>query len=609
MSSTILRTGRPGVGSRMEARSWGQRPIRVAAVATGLLLLASLASTPSDAASARSVSVVVRAVPGAVASAERTVARLGGRIGRALPIIDGFAARVPSGAVGLLRGAASVVSATPDAPLQPTTDAYTGGTYDAVADVGSMYNTTRITGAQAFWNAGYTGSGVGVALIDSGVAPVDGLTAPGKVVNGPDLSFESQASNLRYLDTYGHGTHMAGIIGGVSTNAAASGIFADNPAEFVGMAPGARILSLKVADSHGATDVSQVIAAIDWVVQHRNDNGMNIRVLNLSYGTDSNQGYVADPLAYAAEQAWRAGIVVVAAAGNNGYAKTGSLTDPASDPLVVAVGAADTHASVRTTDDTAASFSASALKNDGTIGKRPVDLIAPGTHVVSLRDPNSFIDQTYASTGGVTPDLFRGSGTSQAAAVVSGAAALILQQHPDYTPDKVKKLLTQTATPVGGQPTVRGAGELNLAGALNAPMPYPGSSAPAGQGNGTLEGSRGSSHLTKNGVTLTGDKDIFGSPFRAAAIASLEEQGKSWSGGVWNGKSWSGSGWSGKSWSGTSWNGVSWSDSDWSGKSWSSTSWSGASWSGKSWSNASWTSNDWRGSNWTENVWSGAYWR
>ena len=127
-------------------------------------------------------------------------------------------------------------------------------------------------------------------------------------MNGPDLSLESQNPSLQYLDTNGHGTFMAGIIGGND----------GQPGGYRGVAPDSRILSVKVGDADGGVDVSQVIAAIDWVVQHRHDNGMNIRVINLSYGTNSLQPYTVDPLAYAVEQAWKAGIVVVAAAGNTG---------------------------------------------------------------------------------------------------------------------------------------------------------------------------------------------------------------------------------------------------------------------------------------------------
>ncbi len=158
--------------------------------------------------------------------------------------------------------------------------------------------------------AGFTGKGVGVALVDTGVVPVPGLDS-GNVRLGPDLSFESQAGPYRYLDTFGHGTHMAGIIVGN-----------DPSTGFKGVAPGARLTSVKVGSHDGAVDVSQVIAAVDWVVKHRKDDPANpIRVLNLSYGTDGVQSYQVDPLTHAVENAWRAGIVVVVAAGNRGVAR------------------------------------------------------------------------------------------------------------------------------------------------------------------------------------------------------------------------------------------------------------------------------------------------
>ena len=230
-----------------------------------------------------------------------------------------------------------------------TSGVYAAG-YDPASDVNSMASTTDYTGAQAWWAAGYTGKGVDVALIDSGVSPVEGLNAPGKVIHGPDLSLESQASNLTNLDTFGHGTFMAGLIAG-------------RDAAYRGMAPDARIVSIKVATADGGTDVSQVIAAIDWVVQHRNDNGMNIRVLNLSYGTNSSQWYGVDPLAFAVEQAWDAGIVVVAAAGNSGYQGKGSspaLANPAFDKRIIAVGASDSMGTATLADDTMPDFSAAA---------------------------------------------------------------------------------------------------------------------------------------------------------------------------------------------------------------------------------------------------------
>jgi serine protease AprX len=551
-----------------------------------------------DGAGQRSASVIVRAQPGAAASVEASVTRLGGSVGLRLPIVNGFSARLPEAAVGRLRQQPSVVSVSRNAPVHPLSDSYS-----PAGDGGSMYNVTLASGAQEFWKAGYTGQGVDVAVIDSGVAPVDGLSVAGKVIDGPDLSFESQASNLQYLDSFGHGTHMAGIIAGRASGAV-PGQYVGDQTNFLGMAPDARIVSVKVADAHGATDVSQVIAAISWVVQHRQDNGLNIRVLNLSYGTDSAQHYGDDPLAYAAEQAWKQGIFVVASSGNAGFvAKTGSMMNPGYDPLLMAVGASDPNGTVTTSDDSVPSFSSSGSK-----ARRP-NLVAPGAHIVSLRVPGSLIDQTYSSGGAVTDGLFRGSGTSQAAAVVSGAAALIIQQRPTITPGKLKQLLTSTAVPLSGATReAQGSGELNLAEALSAKTPKePGTPHPS-KGTGSLELSRGSTHLAQNGNTLEGEKDIFGVPFLSATMAQLQASGSSWSAGAWNGSSWSGSSWSGSSWSGSSWSGSSWSGSSWSGSSWSGSSWSGSSWSGSSWSGSSWSGNDWLGSNWADSVWADASW-
>ena len=406
-----------------------------------------------------------------------------------------------------------------------------------------MVNTTAYTGATAWWDAGYTGAGVDVALIDTGVTPVDGLDGASKVVYGPDLSLESQAPALRDLDTNGHGTFMAGLIAAKST-------------EYRGMAPGARIVSVKVGVADGGTDVSQVIAAIDWVVQHRRDGDLNIRIINLSYGTNSAQDYKVDPLAYAAERAWKEGIVVVAAGGNYGFQShmnnAPALADPAIDRYVIAVGAVglewDTSSQA---DDKVPAFSPWPKRG----ATRSVDLIAPGTHIQGLRVPDSYLDQHYPE-GQLGSRYFRGSGTSQSAAIVSGAAALILEKHPGATPDEVKKLLTSTAYEINGKSQAIGGGELQLATTLTAAVPNSIQTWPPSTGTGKLELSRGTDHLTLDGVELTGEQDIFGQHFDSDEMAALKASGSSWSGVKWNGSSWSGSSWSGNSWSGNSWSGA-----------------------------------------------------
>jgi serine protease AprX len=139
--------------------------------------------------------------------------------------------------------------------------------YDPATQNGGMTKVNQLTGATGMWKAGYTGKGIDVAVIDTGVAPVPGLAQSDKVVVGPDLSFESQATSTRYLDSYGHGTHMSGIIAGREVAAASGATYAADTTNFYGMAPDSRILSLKVGDHNGTVDVSQVIAAVNWVTQ------------------------------------------------------------------------------------------------------------------------------------------------------------------------------------------------------------------------------------------------------------------------------------------------------------------------------------------------------
>jgi serine protease AprX len=442
----------------------------------------------------------------------------------------------------------------------------------ATAPLPDMASVGQVVGAPAAWAAGATGQGVDVALLDTGVTPVPGLSGAGKLVYGPDLSLDSQNPSLANWDGYGHGTAMAGIIAG--NDGTADG--------YKGIAPGARLVSVKVGASNGAADVSQIIAGIDWVTEHAHTDGLNIRVLNVSLGTDSVQSYQVDPLAKAADNAWRHGIVVVVSAGNDGSA-VNYVADPAMDPTILAVGASDTQGTVGIADDTVASFS-----QRGT-GNRHADLVAPGTYVMGLLSPNSTIANAYPNA--VFGNRFlRGSGTSQAAAITSGVVADLLSARPNLTPDQVKALLVSTAGKTAtGNPNFVGAGEVQLAAALTAAVPYSAQFFAPAQGTGTLEGARGSGHVTANGVTLQGEQDIFGHGWNSAQMAAAETNGSTWSGGVYNGSTWSGSTWSGSTWSGSTWSGSTWSGSTWSGSTWSGSTWSGSTWSGDMWLGATWT--------------------
>jgi serine protease AprX len=579
------------------------KPKTVVVIAMSLLI-ALLAAGSAPAAAHRTaagvqtmVSLIVRRSPGSGTTADAQVRDLDGTVDRQLGIVDGFSATVPAAAVPALRRSASVLSATENARGHALSTAY-----DPATDLGSTHNTALVTGAQDWWKLGLTGRGVTVALVDTGVVKVDGLRTSGKVIYGPDLSFETNAPNLRNLDTYGHGTHMASIIAGRDDAAVAP---FTNPANFVGIAPEAKILSVKIGDSSGATDVSQMIAAIDWVVQHRNDNNMNVRVLNLSFGTDTTTSYVLDPLAHAAEVAWRYGIVVVAAVGNS-TSEDRRINSPAHDPYVIAVGAQDLKGTLTLTDDAPASFTS--IGN----GVRNPDVIAPGRSLVGLRVPGSDADIKYGDTGAVGTRFFRGSGTSQAAAVVSGAAALILQQRPTINPDQVKALLTQNAISLAGQPvTAQGNGALNLARVLTAATPAAQQTHQQAAGSGTLESARGSSHLTHDGVTLQGEKDIFGRRFDSGYHAHYAASGYAWDGGQWGNAnaSFGGSTWAGSTWADTSnWTGITWRGSSWSGSTWSASTWSDNTWTGSTWTGSTWTGSTWTGSTWTGSTWTNTLW-
>ncbi|MDJ0924383.1 MAG: S8 family serine peptidase [Acidimicrobiia bacterium] len=578
--------------------------ILLTALATALVMVAAPSPARAD---GEDINVIVTAVD--VAAAEAAVAAVGGDVAEPLAIIGGFSAVVPADGVAELQRHLAVSSVVEDGALDILDD--DDGWEDAtgisasLADnyAGSLESIVEDTiEADDFWKDGYYGDGVDVALIDSGVVPVQGLTTTGKVINGPDLSFESQSDDLRYMDTYGHGTHLAGIIAGDDGTSAG----------FRGVAPGARIINVKVANYEGAVDVSQVIAAIDWVVQHKNDNGMNIRVLNLAYGTDSTQSAQLDPLAFAVEQAWRAGIVVVVASGNDGNSLP--LRNPALQPHVIAVGASDSNYTASPSNDYVAGFT-----NCGT-SSRHIDVLAPGRSIISLRNPGSSADVNYPEAR-IGDRLFLGSGTSQASAVVSGAAALMLSQFPDLTPNEVKAALMETSREVAAdnaQCAQAGLIDLDkLEDEFEEAEDYEDlslqSSGWYGNGSGSLEGARGSHHVAVDGVVLEGEQDIFGKSFISEVWAKYAANYMSWDGGDWNGTSWSGTSWSGTSWSGTSWSGTSWSGTSWSGTSWSDyvwsgTSWSGTSWSGTSWSGTSWSGTSWSGTSWSDSTWLGLSW-
>lgn len=460
--------------------------------------------------------------------------------------------------------------------------------YDA-ANKGALHHIGKVVGAHDAFAAGLTGKGVGIALIDTGVTEVPGLDS-GNVYHGPDLSFDSQDPELTYKDGYGHGTHMASIM--VGRDAPGHPMTYTDTSKFFGIAPDATLVSIKVGAQDGAVDVSQVIAAINWVVENRNAGPDPIRVINLSYGTDSEQDYAVDPLVHAAENAWRKGITVVAAAGNDGR-DTMLLANPALSPNLLAVGAEDTAGTVDVGDDVVPEFA-----SRGT-DKRHVDVVAPGVSVLGLRVPGGYADELHPEAR-VGDRFARASGTSQAAAVVSAQVALLQQKHSGrLTPDQVKTQFMSYAHGLDLSKKYSGRGLTKVNDAVAKPaLKGKASGLPFSTGTGSLEAARGSSHVSDGGGGLQGEFDIFGRPWDAYASAAAADGEDIWQGRTWRGATWTGDGWNGRTWRGADWSADSFTAGTWSGRTWRDDAWAGRTWREGTWTGRTWRDGAWAGRTW-----------
>jgi serine protease AprX len=400
--------------------------------------------------------VIVTLKPGHDGEAAEQVRELGGKPGRRLQLIHSQAAVVPNASLRRLARSSAVEAVHWDRPTS-----------------GANAVTAVTTGARSVQNSlGFKGRGVGVAVIDSGIAGWhDDLGYTGydprvRTVNGQRVvGFVDFVNGLatRY-DDYGHGTHVAGIIAGNGS---------DSWGARAGIAPGAHLVALKVLDSKGAGVISNVIAALEYAVA--NKAAFNIRVINLSVGAPVTESYTTDPLALAAKRAVDAGIVVVAAAGNrgkntNGQTQYGGITAPGNAPWVLTVGASSTEGTTWRWDDAVANYSSRGPSAIDYLAKP--DVVAPGTSIVSLSDPAGTMYASLPSSllVGSFPMSFKPylalSGSSMAAPVVAGTVALMLEANPNLTPNLVKALIQYTAQSYNYNALTQGAGFLNSYGAV-----------------------------------------------------------------------------------------------------------------------------------------------
>jgi serine protease AprX len=447
--SAAFETSRTSNDSVLKTTTWGAR---FALLALILLLAAGLCLAHGNkhkvsrdlealksGASGSTVDVIIQFNQVPTDAHHKRVQDKGGVLKTKLDVIKGAHYSVPVESLDALADDPDVAYITPDRAVN-----------------GALDYTTTAVNAPVAWNIyGLDGSGIGIAIIDSGIH------------NYNDFKDRSGKNRTVYLqdfvgdgygtaDLYGHGTHVAGIAG--SSGAGSTCAYCTRT--FKGVAPNVNLIILRVLDAYGAGSDSRVISAIQEAISLK--SRYNIRVINLSLGRPVYESYTLDPLCQAVEAAWKAGIVVVAAAGNQGRndsANTdgyGTIAVPGNDPYVITVGAMKTNGTYSTTDDTIASYSSKGPTGYDHVVKP--DLVAPGNRVVSDENLGGTLPASYpqnrvplkyyqkSNRSGTSNQYFTLSGTSMATPVVSGAAALLLQQNPNLTPDQLKARLMKTAS-------------------------------------------------------------------------------------------------------------------------------------------------------------------
>jgi serine protease AprX len=424
---------------------------------------------------------------------------------------------------------------------------------------------------------GQAGAGVTVALVDTGVSDTPALNrASARLVDGVDTSRlgntgEAPTSGV-FSDGYGHGTFMANLIAG--------GPIDQVPGKrALGVAPGARVVVVKVADDQGVTSLSQVLAGLDWVAAQ----APKIQVVNIALAHARPQNaYGADPLTAAVEHLTKGGLIVVAAAGNT----RGEIGDPGLAPQALTVGAADVTTDKAEREPRVAPFTGSGV----VAGVRKPDLVASGVDLLSLLPPQSLVARRNPSSL-QRNGLYRGSGTSESTAVTSGAVATLLSNHPDARLSQVKPALRLAADRIDGGPA-QGQGLLDLTGALRELRQYDGADA-SGEAAFDSQSWQASSWYGGSWAAWLADAWT-ANPWAADGSWST----RSWSLNTWNDDDWSASSWSASSWAASSWAASSWAASSWAAGSWAAGSWAAGSWAANSWAAGSWAAGSWASQNW-----------
>jgi len=552
-------SGSRGAHARRGARSAGR--LRVAASCAAVVTAlagTSVAAAPS--ASASSTQTVIVTSSGLISPVSAVLGVLGTVLNQ-FHIINGVEATVPTLLEPLLESLPGI-TVTPDVSVNvQSAQSPPESTGPHVPSDAFLQQ----TGSTQLAAAGDAGQGVTVAVMDTGIDNLPDFT--GRLVGGVDLS----GGNNPFQDGYGHGTFVAGLIAGNGTSSGG---------QYSGEAPGANLVSIKVAGTSGTTDLATLISGLQWAVDHQGTYGID--VLNISLGFQPFESTVLNPLDQAVEAAWNSGIAVVASAGNAGPFD-GTILSPGDDPLAITAGALDDLAQPAVGNDEMNDFSSvGPTSQDGWV--KP-DLVTSGRSVVSLAAPGSTIYNQNPSAR-IGPANFVGSGTSFSAAITSGAAALVLADNPGLTPDQLKaRLLANTSPGPAGNPFVDGHGALN---------------ADAAATSGAMDFHQSDFLLLPvvSGLTVS-------------LLPSLSQVD------TWNPNLWSGftppagpgnSSWNGWSWSGSAWNGSAADGSDWVGRYWNNSGWNASDWDGSAWDGRYWNNGAWNGSAWVGRYWNCSQW-
>lgn len=409
-------------------------------------------------------------------------------------------------------------------------------------------------------SGGPDGSGVGVAIIDSGIATTSDL-ADSRIVGWKDFV----NSERQPYDDAGHGTFVAGLIAGDGSASLPLDQGGYATMQFRGVAPAANIIGIKVLDATGSGRASAVMAGILWAVAHRDEYG--IRVVNLSLGSNPVAPVQFDPIARAVEFAWKQGVTVVSAAGNEGEFGPGGILSPGNSPYVLTVGASDTRQTPTISDDAVTYYSSVGPTLWDEYAKP--DVVAPGNRLISLRVPGSYIDTsfpqnlipvtTYAPTApaDTAASYLMLSGTSTSAPVAAGAVALLFDADPSLTPDDVKVRLMRTADPLAGANRhQQGAGLIDVSEAL----------ADTSRSNGYAL-----SEDLGDGTTVLG-KDVYA---------------------AWDRMMWTKYGWTKFRWTKFRWTGIDWTKFRWTGVDWTKFRWTDYASTKFRWTNIAWTKFRW----------------